>query len=116
MARDENGHTRAERKAMRQAQREGGQAARDVLSADREKRPARRELGRYKSSKDSEVLVSRGRRAATLLVEVGPAWFELSHVQAWDLARSLMHALQHAHLGSTSAEPEDDEDEEGVDE
>lgn len=116
MARDENGHTRAERKAMRQAAREGAQAARNVVSADQQKRPARRELGRYKSSQGSEVLVSKGRRAGTFLVEVGPAWFELTHEQAWDLARSLLQGLQHAHIGRIESEPEEDDDDSEADE
>ena len=106
MARDAEGLTRAERKALRQAAREQEKGVAEPRSDGRPRSSGRDAVA-------SVIVVSRGLRAGCLRVELGPVSFEVSHVQAWDLAQSLLVGLQHAHVGQLSKGLEDEDEEEG---
>lgn len=111
MARDAEGRTRAERKALRQAARE--EAAREQGKGAAEPRSDRRSKPPRHEEAASVIVVSRALRAGHFRVEMGPVSFEVSHVQAWDLAQSLLVGLQHAHVGQLSKGLEDEDEEEG---
>lgn len=104
MGRDAEGRTRRERRELRQAARVAGGAA-----------PASRSERARRSSSVEEVTVERGRRAATFVVSVGTAALEITHLQAWELAQSLLEGLRHAHLGRAESEEDEAEGEEDAD-
>lgn len=106
MARDAEGRTRRERKELRQQQRQ----------AERASAPRSRTVVKSASASE-EVVVSRSRRAAHFRVQVGAVSLDITHVQAWDLAQSLLAGLCEVHLGRVVADhdvAEDEDEDEGA--